>query len=255
MRRAIFARTVAAGMLLAAGAGMPTAAQEFPGIPAPILTDSPIAPEAGAHPAFGHEAAGPVPVEDGGPGHRHGLLARWKDHHRRTKLHLQESALGFPVEFHEPSLGHFVYAHGRTQVANADAAQMVLYDYDFIPGTDQLSVRGHDRLARIASQMPATFFPLVIEWTPRLPGLDLLRRQSVLASLAAGPFPVPAERVVIGPAMARDLSGTDAELINQNLMIQTMTNGTLGGVGGGAIGGTSGQGFGSSGPSQPSRPR
>jgi hypothetical protein len=82
-----------------------------------------------------------------------------------------------------------------------------------------------------------------------------LRRQSVLAALAPGPFPVPAERVVVGPTIANGLSGVDAEMVNQNLMIQTMTNGTLGGVGGGAIGGTSGQGFGAEGSSRQNRSR
>ena len=247
--------TFAAAILLAAVAQASAMAQGPSGLPEPIPDAPPLVPKAGMPTQIGPGAWGTETSGAIGSVRREGVFARWRRHRHRAGRHLQESVLGFPEEFEEPALGHFVYAHGRAQVANADAAQMVLHDYDFVPGTDQLNFRGSDRLSRVARQMPLNFFPLVIERTPHTPGLDQLRRRAVLARLATGPFPVPDHRVVIGPAIARDLAGMETEMTHQNLMIQTMSNGALGGVGGGAIGGTAGQGFGAQGRSQPSQPR
>ena len=49
-------------------------------------------------------------------------------------------------EFEAPPLGHFVYLHARTQVANGETGRMILYDYDFEDG--QLSIRVSVQLER-----------------------------------------------------------------------------------------------------------
>src|SRR5947209_6132057 len=78
------------------------------------------------------------------------------------------------------------------------AAPMVLYDYDFVPGTGQLSQRGRDQVAKMAGLLATMPMPLVVERTPATPGLAEARRYAVLAELAGGPYPVGSERVVVG---------------------------------------------------------
>jgi hypothetical protein len=116
-------------------------------------------------------------------------------------------------------------AHGETEVANGTAIRMTLYHYDFVDGGGALNLHGRDQLAKIAAMLPHNFFPIVIERTPGAPGLAESRRLAVLHELAAGPFPVPAERVIIGPSLGDDLRGVEAEIMNFNIMAQDRARG------------------------------
>jgi hypothetical protein len=158
---------------------------------------------------------------------------------QRCRRNLQDCFLGYPEEFTAPALGQFLYAHGKTQVANGDAARMTLYRYDFEEGREGLNLRGRDQLAKIETMLPQNFFPVVIERTPDAPALAESRRRQVLNLLARGPFPVPPERVMIGVPMPAGLSGVEAEIIYRNLLTQTQnagvsTGSTTGGPTGGA---------------------
>src|SRR5437773_11911650 len=53
------------------------------------------------------------------------------------------------ARYEDPPLGAFLYAHYRTHVANGEAARMILYDYDFIAGSNHLNPRGQQQLAKI----------------------------------------------------------------------------------------------------------
>jgi hypothetical protein len=160
---------------------------------------------------------------------------------RRLKESLQPHFLGYPGEFESPPLGHFVYLHAKTQVANGDAARMVLYHYDF-DGT-QINTRGQYQLEKIAAMLPRNFFPIVIEATPNAPGRDEARRVAVLQALGRSSFPVPPERVVVGRPIAGGLRGVEAERIYKNLISQTESKGGTGVTGitgftaGGGVGG------------------
>jgi hypothetical protein len=156
-------------------------------------------------------------------------LSRWRWHRAHCKRHLQEHFLGYPEEFNEWPLGYALYAHGRTQVANAQAARMVFYHYDFVDGTSRLNVRGRDKLARVGTYLPTTFAPVVVERTPKEPGLDESRRLAVVNELVQGPFRVPAERVVIGPPLADGMSGVEAVSIYGNQLSGIASGGALGG--------------------------
>jgi hypothetical protein len=146
-------------------------------------------------------------------------------------------------------LGYFQYQHGQTEVNNGIATLMTLYQYDFVDCSDQLNLHGRDQLAKIASIMPKNFCPIVIERTPESPALAEARRATVLKELAHGPFPVPPQRVVIGPSLGDDLRGIEAQLINMNFMVQTLTRGlsARGGMMGGVSGGAGGMGMGAMG--------
>ncbi len=216
-------------------------------VPAPNPSIMLEQPRAGDN--MGATIPGPVRSDAGGRppgppgcscGDRHGV-SRWWWHRTQCKRQLQEWALGFPEEFNEWPLGSSLYAHGRTLVANGSAARMVFYHYDFVDGSAQLNVRGRDKLAKISQLLPATFFPVVIERTPATPGLDVQRRATVLAALSDSRFPIPPERLVIGPPIAHGLMGVEADVLFYNQLYSLSQ-------GGAGIGGFSGsQGFDASG--------
>src|SRR5260370_2618585 len=131
--------------------------------------------------------------------------------------------LGYAEEFEAVPLGYDVHLSMRTQVVNGEAARMVLYHYDFVDKGSKLNLRGKDQLAKMAGMLDHNFFPIVIERTPTNPALAEARRLAVLNELAAGPFPVPPMRVVIGQPPATGLQGREAILIYQNLIRQTTT--------------------------------
>ncbi len=179
-------------------------------------------------------------------GDRRGL-SRWRWHRTQCKRHLQEHFLGYAEEFNEWPLGEALYAHGRAQAANGLAARMVFYQCDFVDGTSQLNVRGRDKLAAVAATLPTTFFPVVIERTPTVPGLDQSRKSTLLTELALSKFPVPGERVVIGPSIAYGMAGYEAWYAIYPRQLSYLSSG--GAIGSGAAGGFvgGGQGFDSGG--------
>jgi hypothetical protein len=210
--------------------GPPAAGPTAPGAALPLSTESaaPAAP----------------PVGGCTCGDRHGL-SRWRWHRTQCKRHLQDHFLGYAEEFNEWPLGEAEYAHARTQVANGLAARMVFYHYDFVDGTSQLNLRGRDKLAMVAATLPTTFFPVVVERTPREPGLDAARKSILLAELTRGSFPVPAERIVIGPSIANGMTGFESLLIYGRQVQNLASGGFIGGAGAtGFVGG--GLGFDSS---------
>jgi hypothetical protein len=172
----------------------------------------------------------PPPVPGCSCGERQGI-SRWYWHKTQCKRKLQECALGYPEEFNEWPLGSSLYAHGRTQVANGNAARMVFYHYDFEEGRPQLNLRGRDKLAKMARLFPTSFAPIVIERTPVTPGLDDQRRAALLAELAGSRFPIPPERVVIGPPIAHGLTGFEAVVIYGN-QLGALQQGSAVGAGG-----------------------
>jgi hypothetical protein len=184
--------------------------------------------EAGAIPG---EPAGPDMSLAGAPANDGGLVVPswWA----RCKQCLRRYFIGFPEEFEAPPLGASVYACNRIQVANAEAARMVLGPYHFVEGTDQLSALGRTRLQQIAHFLPCNFYPVVIEATCH-PELDLARRLAVANELGHGRFAIPLERVVIGPALTPGLSGLEARFIYANLVLRTQAGGAPVGAGGGA---------------------
>ena len=234
--------------LMIAGTGAPAAtAQEVPAAPAPLPAPTlPGAVTEGVFPA-GPVDSPPPAVPPAGTctcGNRHGL-SRWRWHRTQCKRHLQEHFLGYAEEFNEWPLGEALYAHGRAQVANGLAARMVFYHYDFVDGTDQLNVRGRDKLAAVAATLPTTFFPVVVERSPVTPGLDQSktavldqqRRTTLLTQLAHNTFPVPAERVVIGPSIAYGMTGFEAvNVIYPRQLSNLASGGSLGAAGAGAAG-------------------
>ena len=103
------------------------------------------------------------------------------------------------------------------QVARADASQMMLYNYDFVPGSGALTLRGQYQLAKIADWAARSPFPIIVQSTPANPSIAETRRQHVLEHLRAGGWVGPEERVVIGLPLSPGLHGLDALPIAERL--------------------------------------
>jgi len=236
-------RCVAVGVVVAATSAGTGMAQTVPITPPPLpaaLQASPEVPVVNpSEPTAAAPAASSQPACSCGD--RRGL-SRWRWHRAHCKQQLQEHFIGYPEEFNEWPLGYALYAHAQTQVANGQAARMVFYHYDFVDGTSRLNVRGRDKLARVGTLLPTNFSPIVVERTTKQPGLDESRRAALVNVLAQGSFPVPAQRVVIGPPIADGITGLEAFAIFGNQLSGIASGGSLAGgvtgiggfVGGGA---------------------
>lgn len=128
----------------------------------------------------------------------------------------------------EPAFGASYHAIMRAQVAKGEAAQMVLYQYDFVRGQAALNYRGRLRLQKIARLAPQNPFPIIIEANRYDPELDAARQAQVVTELSWAPFPVPAQRVVVGLSPERGLDGLDAVLIHQSLLNLSDIGGSAG---------------------------
>ena len=164
------------------------------------------------------------------------LKPSWNGH---WKQRVQEKWAGHPDESEEP-FGSFILAHRSTQVAKGQAAQMVLYRYDFVEGHSELNTRGKRQLNKFAELLPKNFSPIIIEPNEHAPNLNETRRQFVLNKLNnEGSFPVPPERVRVDLPSAVGLNGRHAELLSKNIFKQTEAGGAVTSQAGAAAGGSS----------------
>jgi hypothetical protein len=157
---------------------------------------------------------------------------------KRWKQWLQGCFLGYPEEFEALPLGTSVHAFGHAQVVQAEAALMTLYQYDFVPGTNQLTYRGRDQVKKISEHLARSFYPLFIEQSPQAPDLDAARVAAVMTEFNRTGFAIPPQRIVIGTPIAFGLEGTQAVIHYTNLLGQTQAGGAK--SGGGSSGGFAG---------------
>jgi len=154
---------------------------------------------------------------------------RQRGYYGRFKQRCQAKYWGYPEEFCEPPLGTMLMGYQMTQIANGQAARMALYQYDFLPASEQLNSRGHVQLARMAMWLTTNDFPVFVEPTSGDSELDELRRQTVWLELSGEHLSIPSERVRIGYPNVRGLDADDALRIDRNRRDQTLTRGTSGG--------------------------
>ena len=133
-----------------------------------------------------------------------------------------------PVE--PPAAGENVNTFWAIQIANGEAARMVLYHFDFVPGQPELTARGTRQLSRFADMLQQTPHSLILQPSPEQPRLDELRRVHVLNVLAMMDVHVPEERVIIRIPQTRGLDGIDAEAIQLKQL--GLTSGSAGSQGG-----------------------
>ena len=236
-------RRLIAGLLLAALAPAARAQQAPAFIPPPLPPATAV--EAGEYEA-GDAAEPPIvrpaPVVVEGPPYevqtrlekapldpvataRKGPHFFWKKIRSWPWRRVQGKMLGYPEEFKPRPLGSSVYAMGRTMASNGAEARLALYDYDFEPGSAELTERGRDQLAKAAAQLAASPFPLIVERTPDDPALAGERRRVVIEALAASSIPVGADRVLVGQPAPFGMSGVNAQVVSANALNRTQQYG------------------------------
>lgn len=118
--------------------------------------------------------------------------------------------IGRPELFYEPPPGFYVNEHFAMMQAKADPHRFTLYRTDFLPGTTRFSPSGAARFNLMAARLPRWLGPVIVEWSPDLPGLAESRRDAVLATLQGSGIAMVPERIVIGPSPYTGSLGTDA---------------------------------------------
>lgn len=164
---------------------------------------------------------------------------------RKCKVHPNVDAAAINNPFEEIPLGLQMTETMKVQVRNFEDTRQIFYHYDFIDGTPQLNFAGKSKLARISRQALGNFTPVIIEATPRQPGLDQTRRLNIVQTLASNSIPIPPERVIINGPQARGTVGPDA-LILYNRALSDLNQGVggmAGSSGGGGVGGLTGSGL------------
>lgn len=152
-------------------------------------------------------AQGPPPLPPREPVWTGGPLRRAARH---TGWTIHDHLVGYPVYFNVPPLGTSLYANMGTMARKGDLHTFTLYRSDFLSGTATLSPGGARRLSFLASRLPHWAGPVVVEWTPQQPGLDLARREMVATLLRNAQLPVTTERLVVGPSPYPGLLGVDS---------------------------------------------
>ncbi len=144
-------------------------------------------------------------------------------------------------------LGQVSDAFNETQQTNAEAADFILYDYEFVGDTATLNPKGRDHMIQIARRLPHVPFPVVVEMTEktnnveenqRLATIDETRRANVVMWLqkfyAEDPSMNPqmiAGRVVVAPDFHYQMRADEAISSFNN---SSLTNSGYGGNRGGS---------------------
>lgn len=232
-------RFVAAGVVLSLSTAHRGLAQDLPplpdeyrsapamgdraaAVPPPMIPRPPVifVPPEGVHPTWNGPGVNDPVAE---ARHKPGFVV--KKSRSWIWRRFQGKMLGYPEQFGPRPLGSAMHDHGRTMVANGAAARLVLFNYDFVQGTAQLSPRGREQLVKVAAQLSASPYPLLIERTQEAPALAEARRLVVLRELAAGSFPIDPNRVLVGLPSPHGLSGVEAHIITANQLNRTQQYG------------------------------
>ncbi len=150
-----------------------------------------------------------------------------------------------------PPLGALSDPVWQDQEANAEPAELMVYQHEFEPNTEWLNLAGEDHLKEIAAGLQSVEDLFVIversmaspppgdaEYPYPVypnPELDMRRREIVVRCLAAMGIADADQRVVVAPAFAQGITGNEAEASYQR---------GLGGAGFGAPGLGGAGGFG-----------
>lgn len=145
----------------------------------------------------------------------------------------------------EYPLGAVMRAHLHQMQTNAEAADFILFQMDFVGQSAELTPDGKDKVLEMAARMRSAPFPVVIErtWNNADPELDAHRREIVAMILADLGNTDAASRVFVAPAYGPGKHSMDALIEFWQYTYQGYMGGIGGGMGGGFGGGMAG-GFG-----------
>lgn len=135
-------------------------------------------------------------------------------------------------------IGHVSDAHWETQQTNAEAADFIFFDHEFVGETAELAPGAKRHLESVALRLEHVPFPVVVEQTQHdaNPELDQARRKVIVEQLARIGVPNSERRVVISSAFVEGFTSIQGERAYYNGIIGQGG----GGGGGGRFGGSGG---------------
>ncbi|MCA9072318.1 MAG: hypothetical protein KDA84_25505 [Planctomycetaceae bacterium] len=168
-----------------------------------------------------------------------------------------ECAPAVPLEATPAPLGTSVCNYRDIHRGAAEAEDFVIFQHEWYQGGERLGPKGRRHLDQIITHLGECGTPVVIEpqevfveenepidtAVARARTLDEIRRQDIIATLAAAGVPNPEERVVIAYPKPEGLFGVEAPRTFRQIL-NTGRGNRGGGFGGG---GTGGGGFGGGG--------
>jgi hypothetical protein len=175
---------------------------------------------------------------------------------QRMKERMRRSHWGYPQYFEEQPLGFSIRTSLDRQIEHGRAARLMLHHMDFHPeGTEragQLTVHGQARVRRLSEKCLQRGMPLGIELVNDSEGINKTRRESVLAFSETAGLGLTPDMIVTRSEPHR-IEATEAVIIQNNLLKQTLSGGGLSDTTGSGSGSSLGLGSGSnSGGSSPS---
>ena len=132
-------------------------------------------------------------------------------------------------------VGQVSDAFWETQQTNAEAADFIFYDHEFVGDTAELAPSTKRHLESVALRLEHVPFPVVIEQSQydAKPELDQARRRAIVEHLARMGLPNLERRVIVANAFAEGFTGMEGERAYYNRF-------GGGGGGGGRFGGGGG---------------
>lgn len=111
-------------------------------------------------------------------------------------------------------LGSVVRAHYHTMQTNAEAADFILHDHEFVGNTAELTSSGKDHIVEIAARMRSAPFPVIVERSENNsdPELDAFRRDLVAQILTDFGNPDAQQRTFVSPAYGRGQNSRESEI-------------------------------------------
>jgi hypothetical protein len=148
-----------------------------------------------------------------------------------TGCHWMHTAVVGPPFDRPFPLGQVTDSFWETQQTNAEAADFIFFDHDFVGDSPNLTPGAKNKLQQVALRLEHVPFPVVIEQTPynRRPELDAQRRRVVVEQLARLGAETAEERVVIAGAFAEGFTAMEGERAYYNALFGNFAN--FGGIG------------------------
>lgn len=158
-------------------------------------------------------------------------------HHQVAGTGLFEDGYAaFGPQYDRPfPLGQVSDSFWETQQTNAEAADFIFYDHEFVEDTALLAPSAKRHLEQVALRLEHVPFPVVIEKSEynRRPEMDEARRRMIVEQLARMGVPNAGERVVISDAFAEGITALEAEQAYYNTLSTGVNNNNFGGRFGG----------------------
>ena len=129
-------------------------------------------------------------------------------------------------------LGQATDAFWETQQTNAEAADFIFYDHEFVGNTAELTPGAKKKLMQVALRLEHVPFPVVIEESAHNARhqLDRTRRRTVVEQLARLGQDHAEARVVIAPIFAEGITAVEGESAYYQTLQGSISEGGNGGA-------------------------